>query len=498
MFKIDKERVIVEDLNYPGYDETADIEVINENFRKLKEKNESQDNEINGKEPAFEKKSGFNLEKTDLVEDDSNKVITPKGVLNLKNWLVEAYTNAINTTKSALESLIGNKLNHGGYGGTGQDLKNDINFLDNNKVKSNGYVQSLPSSQTPWNAKTGIYREMEDGRSSLVFQMLAGDASCASAQMKFEFGNGGVYYRTSRDAYGFEGRTFQRFYTTEFPPTAKDVNAYSKSESDSRYLSIDGGTVNGLISAKDNISLTGENSMVTLKSKPNSWNAIYSDYTGLHIGNGLFGALEVPRDASSFTKVLQFETIQQNSGWSAGTVIGHLRSGGSDWGETIIRFDGDRKGLNTKYWKFNHNDGSFRIDGDFYANGNKVYHVGSIFDNIILNTNSGERRVAGQNNMGLFFNSNGFGAYNWRDNKWIFNYTGDVFEIQGNTNVIKDVRLGTRIEKQVWRSTESATETPGYVTTATRNSTGDEYIDTEYRRPLQIFRYGQWITISIV
>lgn len=43
--------------------------------------------QINGKEPSFYKKSGFNLEKTNLTENDSSKLFTAKGALDLFNRL---------------------------------------------------------------------------------------------------------------------------------------------------------------------------------------------------------------------------------------------------------------------------------------------------------------------------------------------------------------------------------------------------------------------------
>lgn len=124
--------------------------------------------EIVKKEDKFEKKSGFNLDKTDVPENDSNKLITAKGALDLKNWIVTAYTNAINTTKSVLENLIGNKLNHGGYSGTGQALKNEIDnkinktggTITGNLTISTGYQPTL-CFNVKNSLKGGIYGEVD-------------------------------------------------------------------------------------------------------------------------------------------------------------------------------------------------------------------------------------------------------------------------------------------------------------------------------------------------
>lgn len=78
------------------------------------------------KENKFSKNSGFNLNKTDLTENDSNKVFTPKGALDLKNWLVTNYTTLMNNIRDTLNNSINTKLNHGGYNSTAQQLKNEI------------------------------------------------------------------------------------------------------------------------------------------------------------------------------------------------------------------------------------------------------------------------------------------------------------------------------------------------------------------------------------
>lgn len=91
-------------------------------------------NDIDTKEPIINKKSGWNLEKTDLTENDTNKVFTPKGAFDLKNWLVENYTTLMNNIRENLTNMINTKTPHGGYSKSSQDLKNDIDT----KVSKNG------------------------------------------------------------------------------------------------------------------------------------------------------------------------------------------------------------------------------------------------------------------------------------------------------------------------------------------------------------------------
>lgn len=93
-------------------------------------------NDIDSKEPIINKNSGFNKVKTDLVENDTNKVFSAKGAFDLKNWLVTNYTTLMNNIKSVLDNDIAAKLPHGGYNRTAQDLKNDVDT----KVSKDGDI----------------------------------------------------------------------------------------------------------------------------------------------------------------------------------------------------------------------------------------------------------------------------------------------------------------------------------------------------------------------
>ncbi len=66
--------------------------------------------EINTKEPAITKKSGFNLDKTNLTENDSNKLFTAKGALDLFNNLTTAISTTVEAAKTALRADIVKKI----------------------------------------------------------------------------------------------------------------------------------------------------------------------------------------------------------------------------------------------------------------------------------------------------------------------------------------------------------------------------------------------------
>lgn len=86
-----------------------------------------------------------------------------------------------------------------------------------------------------WNAKTGLYKvtNTTGQSSSLVSHMFLGTSSTPSAQLKFSYKNGGMWYRTSRDNYGFEAN-WSKVYTEAQKPTPSEIGAYTKAETDQK------------------------------------------------------------------------------------------------------------------------------------------------------------------------------------------------------------------------------------------------------------------------
>lgn len=322
MFKIDKERVIVEDLNYPGYDETADIEVINENFRKLKEKNESQDNAINGKEPKINKKSGFNLDKTDVPENNTNKLFSAKGALDLKNWIVTAYTNAINTTKSALENLIKTKLSHGGYGGTGQDLKRLVDTAQSTADKNKWFIDAKVIGRTDQNidilelCKTlepGFYISKSANNKftslptgfSTSFYLLIESIGGGYRKIKIsDHFNNTTYYNTHRSiqgVYSWEG--WSKVYQEDDKPTLDELGAFS----------VNGGTFKGSVKLKkDQYIENGASGLDAQNSTIKGVNNIlFADISNGPTEGILFPKTNTP---SSTFNINEYDSVWVNSG----------------------------------------------------------------------------------------------------------------------------------------------------------------------------------------
>lgn len=87
-----------------------------------------------------------------------------------------------------------------------------------------------------WNQPSGIYVETVKGGGSsrLVLHLLANMlASTPTAQLRFDYRNGGMWYRTARDRSGFEAE-WSKVYTEAQKPTPSEIGAYTKAETDQR------------------------------------------------------------------------------------------------------------------------------------------------------------------------------------------------------------------------------------------------------------------------
>ncbi|EHL0479951.1 tail fiber protein [Escherichia coli] len=60
------------------------------------------------------------------------------------------------------------------------------------------------SGAVPWNAESGAYNVTRSWDSYIVANFYIGGGSCRTLQIRAHYKNGGLYYRSSRDGYGFE------------------------------------------------------------------------------------------------------------------------------------------------------------------------------------------------------------------------------------------------------------------------------------------------------
>ncbi|HCP0918806.1 TPA: phage tail protein [Escherichia coli] len=101
-----------------------------------------------------------------------------------------------------------------------------------------------------WNWSSGAYNATIGGASTLILHFNIGEGSCPAAQFRVNYKNGGIFYRSARDGYGFEA-DWSEFYTTTRKPTEGDVGA----------LPLSGGQLNGALGIGTSSALGG-NSIV--------------------------------------------------------------------------------------------------------------------------------------------------------------------------------------------------------------------------------------------
>ncbi|MEQ9886485.1 hypothetical protein [Pectobacterium zantedeschiae] len=106
---------------------------------------------------------------------------------------------------------------------------------DNNYVRQGSSGVIYQGDELPWNSPTGAYLKDNDSHSSLIWHMGLNTGSASSAQFYFDFANGGIKYRSSRDSSGFE-KPWARIYSDQDKPTATEIGALTSTEADSRYL----------------------------------------------------------------------------------------------------------------------------------------------------------------------------------------------------------------------------------------------------------------------
>ncbi len=70
----------------------------------------------------------------------------------------------------------------------------------------------------PWNAESGAYNVPRSGDSYILVNFYTGVGSCRTLQMKAHYRNGGLFYRSSRDGYGFEEDWAEVYTSKNLPP----------------------------------------------------------------------------------------------------------------------------------------------------------------------------------------------------------------------------------------------------------------------------------------
>lgn len=115
------------------------------------------------------------------------------------------------------------------------------------------YIWSASRGQTKeeeggvaWNKPSGIYLEsgQNGGATRLVLNLFSNvTTSSPTAQLRFHYKNGGMWYRTARDALGFESE-WSKVYTEAQKPTPAEIGSYTKQEVDDKIKAVNEATAN--------------------------------------------------------------------------------------------------------------------------------------------------------------------------------------------------------------------------------------------------------------
>ncbi|EPD3223573.1 tail fiber protein [Escherichia coli] len=177
----------------------------------------------------------------------NNKVITDTGCGNicLAGAVVEvigtrgAMTIRVTTPSTSSGGGITNAqftyINHGDAYAPG--WRRDYNTKNQQPAFALGQTGSTVGNDKAvgWNWNSGVYNANIGGASTLILHFNMNTGSCPAVQFRVNYRNGGIFYRSARDGYGFEA-DWSEFYTTTRKPSARDVGAYTQAECNSRFI----------------------------------------------------------------------------------------------------------------------------------------------------------------------------------------------------------------------------------------------------------------------
>ncbi|MCZ8825245.1 side tail fiber protein from lambdoid prophage [Escherichia coli] len=177
----------------------------------------------------------------------NNKIITDTGcgLIHLAGCVIEVMGNkgamTIRITTPSTSSGGGTTnaqfiyINHGS--GYLPGWRRDYNTKNQQPAFALGQTGSRVANDKAvgWNWNSGVYDADISGASTLILHFNMNAGSCPAVQFRVNYKNGGIFYRSARDGYGFEA-DWSEFYTTTRKPSAGDVGAYTQAECNSRFI----------------------------------------------------------------------------------------------------------------------------------------------------------------------------------------------------------------------------------------------------------------------
>ena len=177
----------------------------------------------------------------------NNKIITDTGcgTIHLAGCVIEVMGNkgamTIRVTTPSTSSGGGTTnaqftyINHGADYAPG--WRRDYSTKNQQPAFALGQTGSIVGNDKAvgWNWNSGVYDANIGGASTLILHFNMNTGSCPAVQFRVNCRNGGIFYRSARDGYGFEA-DWSEFYTTTRKPSAGDVGAYTQAECNSRFI----------------------------------------------------------------------------------------------------------------------------------------------------------------------------------------------------------------------------------------------------------------------
>ena len=212
-----------------------------------------------------------------------------------------------------------------------------------------------------WDAKTGLYKvtNTTGHSSSLVSHMFLGTSSTPSAQLKFSYKNGGMWYRTSRDAYGFEVN-WSKVYTEAQKPTPSEIGAYTKAETDQKIATA--------ISDSTDLNKIYPVGIVTWFNSNVDPNTALPGLTWTYLNNGVGRTIRIAAANGS-------DVATTGGSDSVTLAVGNLPSHTHSFSATTSSFDYGTKSTNST------GGHTHTVSGTTSAAGNHAHHLGLLLVN---------------------------------------------------------------------------------------------------------------------
>lgn len=229
---------------------------------------------------------------------------------------------------------------------------------------SRGAVREEDGS-VAWNQPSGIYTELikGGGSSRLVLNLFTNaSTSTPSAQLRFDYRNGGMWYRTARDAFGFEAE-WSKVYTEAQKPTPSEIGAYTKAETDQKIAEA--------ISDSTDLNKIYPVGIVTWFNSNVNPNTALPGLTWTYLNNGVGRTIRIAAANGS--------DVATTGGSDSVTLsVGNLPSHTHSFSATTSSFDYGTKTTNTT-GNHAHNRGNMEISGvvGWFRSDNSAFYTAS-------------------------------------------------------------------------------------------------------------------------